>query len=258
MSKMFDSLRRAEAARRKKTALTADSDKPVTRDVVTEDKSAPKVPQVEGIPEDFLRELGMLRNSLETSLDKKEKRTVLFTGSTSEEGTTTLISNFAELLSIQSKEKVLLVEMNARRPSLSWKLGLSSESGVTHYFSEKRPLESIIQKTSRGTFDVAHVGDKDPVKIQLHLEIMFPRLVEEALKQYDTILIDAPPVIESPETPPLASFTDGVVLVVHCGKTKREIIQRSLNMIEQFEGHVLGIVLNRKKYYIPNFIYRRI
>jgi Mrp family chromosome partitioning ATPase len=256
---MFDSLRRAEAARRKKTVVAKDPGEPQAEGTIT---AGPIVTQgigrLEGVPDEFVRELGILRNSVEAALGKKEKRTLLFVGSTPEEGTTTLVSGFAELLSVQSREKILLIEMNARRPSLKWKFRLSSENGVTHYFSGQRSLESILQKTHSGGYDVAHVGDKDPAKIQLHLELMFPKLIQEARKLYDTILIDAPPVIGSPETPPLTSFVDGTVLVVRSGKTKREIVLRSLNMIGQFEGRVLGVVLNRKKYYIPDFIYRRI
>lgn len=254
MSKMFDSLRRAEAARKKKTASAGEAGQaPLPREIITR-----PVERLEGIPEGFVRELGILRNSVETALGKREKRTILFAGSTPAEGTTTLVSNFAELLSAQSREKILLVEMNARRPCLKWKYGLGLEYGVTHFFSGKVPFDSIVQMTPKKLFDVVHVGEKDPAKIQLHLELMFPRLLEETRKRYTTVLIDAPPVIGSPETPPLTSFTDGTVLVVRCGKTKREIVQRSLDMIGQFEGRVLGVVLNRKKYYIPDFIYRRI
>jgi Mrp family chromosome partitioning ATPase len=51
---------------------------------------------------------------------------------------------------------------------------------------------------------------------------------------------------------------DGVVLVVHCGRTKRETVERSIKQVQQFRGKVLGVVLNRKRYYIPDFIYRRL
>jgi Mrp family chromosome partitioning ATPase len=254
---MFDSLRRAEAARKKKSTTGSEAKEARTtkapREIVTHPAE-----RLEGIPDDFVRELGILRNSVEAAMGKMKKKTILFAGSAPAEGTTTLVSSFAELLSVQSNEKTLLVELNARRPSLKWKYGLSSENGVTHFFSGKRPFEAIIQRTPKGAFDIAHVGEQDPVKIQLHLELMFPKLIEEARMRYDTLLIDAPPVIGSPETPPLTSFVDGTVLVVRAGKTKREIIQRSLDVISQFEGRVLGIVLNRKKYYIPDFIYRRI
>lgn len=109
-----------------------------------------------------------------------------------------------------------------------------------------------------GAFDVIHVGEHEPTKIQLYLDRVFPKLLEAARRRYDTILVDAPPVVGSPETPPLSSFVDGVVIVIQCGRTKREVVRRSLNMIEQFEGKVIGLVLNRKKYFIPDFIYRRI
>ena len=87
---------------------------------------------------------------------------------------------------------------------------------------------------------------------------MYKSLLQDALKRYDVILVDAPPIIGSPETPRLAALADGVLLVVHAGKTKREIAQRAIEMITQLEGNVLGVVLNRKKYYIPDFIYKRI
>ena len=103
-----------------------------------------------------------------------------------------------------------------------------------------------------------HVGVADATQIQIHLEREFPHLMQEALKSYDTVIIDAPPIVLSPETPPLAPFVDGVVLVVHSGRTKRETIDRSIKQIRQFQGRVLGVVLNRKRYYIPRFIYRRL
>ena len=126
------------------------------------------------------------------------------------------------------------------------------------YFEKKLSLSAIAQPVEPLGIDVIHIGQRDPAKIQLHLEKSFPDLIKDALRDYDTVIIDAPPAVLSPETPPMTSAVDGVVLVVQCEKTKREIVQRSLGMIGQFHGKVLGIVLNRKKYYIPEFIYRRL
>ena len=111
---------------------------------------------------------------------------------------------------------------------------------------------------TRAGYDVVHVGDRDPSQIQLLVQRDFPRFVTEAHRSYDVIVVDAPPVFSAPETPPLTSMVDGVVVVLKCGKTKREIVQRSLTMINQFSGNILGVVLNRKKYYIPEFIYKRL
>jgi Mrp family chromosome partitioning ATPase len=214
--------------------------------------------QLDGFPESFLRELGLLKNSLESAVGTPGKRSLLFTSSTSGEGTTTIVSSFARLLSIQSHDRVLLVEMNARRPSLNWKFGLNSRFGVTHLLDGQQSLDAIVQTAPQGPFDVVHVGESDPVKIQVNLDRTFPVFLQTALQRYDTVLVDAPPVIGAPEVPPMTSAVDGVVMIVRAGKTKREVVQRSLEMIGQFEGNVLGLVLNRKKYYIPDFIYRRL
>jgi Mrp family chromosome partitioning ATPase len=56
----------------------------------------------------------------------------------------------------------------------------------------------------------------------------------------------------------MCAYVDGVVMVVQAGKTKREVVQRSMDAIARYEGNILGVILNRKKYYIPGFLYKRI
>lgn len=263
MSKMFDSLRRAEASRKRKMSNSApapEPDKPTIGPVPQMEPTArPRdLAQLDGFPNGFLGELGMLKNSLESTNAGGGKRSLLFASSNPGEGTTTIVSSFARLLSVQTSEKVLLVEMNARKPAISLRLGLNGQFGVTHFLDGREPLEAIVQPASNGAFDVVHVGESDPVKIQVNLDRTFPMLLQKALLKYDTVLVDSPPVVGSPEVPPMTAAVDGVVLVVRAGKTKREVVQRSLDMIGQFDAHVLGLVLNRKKYYIPDFIYRRL
>ncbi|HEU4928716.1 MAG TPA: hypothetical protein VFU38_02715 [Candidatus Krumholzibacteria bacterium] len=276
MSKMFDALRRAEAERKRKIAETGPSS---AAERVVDDAPAHAISAHESaVPEsaravplreaplptedtptgELLRELGILRNSLESRLDARSKRVLMFTSAMHDEGVTTLAVAYSRLLAMHGHERVLLVELNARRPALAERLGLGPGEGVTHYFGESRALAGLIRHMPIDGFDVLRVGEGDPTKIQIYLEKVFPRLREEALKTYDTIIIDAPPVVLSPETPPIAPLVDGVVLVVLCGKTKRETVQRSIKLIEQFNGRVLGVVLNRKRYFIPEFIYRRL
>jgi protein-tyrosine kinase len=274
MSKMFDSLRRAEEARKRllsqqeatqtgpvqsaESVQSAEQAKPTIDPPPNLEPVSPDLGQLAGYPEEFLRELGVLKNSLESILGKGKKQALMFVGSTRGEGTTTIVSSYAKLLSLQEQQKILLIEMNARHPSLAHKLGLTSHLGVTSFFDGDRTLDSLVQDTRQGSFKVITIGQNDPVKVQLHLDRMFPVLLKTALQRFDTVLIDAPPVVGSPETPPLSAHVDGVVVVVHTGKTKREVVQRSLKMIGQSDGKVLGVILNRKRYYIPDFIYRRI
>jgi Mrp family chromosome partitioning ATPase len=267
---MFDSLRRAEADRKRK--VTENGPTPVLERVdvgrvepgaITRESGRtvplrdPSIP-IAALRGELLRELGILRNSLESRLEANTKRVLLFTSAMHDEGVTTLAVAYSRLLAMHNHERVLLVELNARRPALGERLGIGAGDGVTHYFAESRSLSGLIRHLPSDGFDVLRVGEPDPTQIQIHLEKLFPRLREEALKSYDTIIVDAPPIVLSPETPPIAPLVDGVVIVVLSGKTKRETVQRSINLIQQFNGRVLGLVLNRKRYFIPDFIYRRL
>lgn len=274
MSKMFDALRRAEAERRKRSgngdpapeetaSVTDERSEDVEVDSPTFEVPEPTAPRpsVNGsgpLPEDFMRELGILRNSIDTILGKRGKRSLLFTSPTHEEGTTLLATSYAQLVAMHGGGRVLVVEMNARKPSLMWRFGLTGKDGVTDYLTGAKELSTLVQTPASRAFDVLPIGTPDATKVQLHLERGFPRLVDEAMRTYDVVIVDAPPVVLSPETPPMCGLVDGVALIVQSGRTKREIGQRSLEMIAQFEGRVLGVVLNRKKYYIPDFIYRRL
>ena len=75
---------------------------------------------------------------------------------------------------------------------------------------------------------------------------------------YDWIVLDGPPALESPDAAPLGAMADGVVIVVRAGRTKRPVLSRSVDLLRRAGGRMLGIVLNRRRLEIPEFIYRRI
>jgi Mrp family chromosome partitioning ATPase len=258
---MFENPRRAEQARREKNGVR-DAPAPAKpkRRYATD---AVRMPSPNGsgeLPEDFARELGILRNAIDTSLKQKQQRSILFTSASHEEGVTTLASSFARVCGMSGDESVLLIEMNARRPALYVRMGLEGEgpAGLSQILHEGHALSSVVHRDPRLGFDVVHVGDNDPTLLQPHLDKRVPELLAEAKARYDTVVLDVPPVVMAPETPRIAAQVDGVVMVVYCGKTRREIVQRSIHMVEEFEGRVLGVVLNRKKYYIPDFLYERV
>ncbi len=75
---------------------------------------------------------------------------------------------------------------------------------------------------------------------------------------FDYILIDCPPLNASPEATILAPFVDGMVIVVEAGRAKRDQIQRAQQTVEMAEGRLLGFVLNKRQYPVPDWLYRRL
>ncbi len=75
---------------------------------------------------------------------------------------------------------------------------------------------------------------------------------------YDFVILDAPPVLEFAECRILCAKVDGVVLVIESGKTNRQVAISAKRQLEDAGAKLLGVVLNKKKNYIPDFIYRLI
>lgn len=75
---------------------------------------------------------------------------------------------------------------------------------------------------------------------------------------FEWVVLDGPPVLAAPECVELASFADGVVLVVQSGSAKRPVVSRAAGLLRAGGARVLGTVLNRRRHEIPEFIYRRV
>jgi Mrp family chromosome partitioning ATPase len=73
---------------------------------------------------------------------------------------------------------------------------------------------------------------------------------------FDFIVLDGPPVFRCSETRLLASKVDATILVIRSGKTRKQIAYRAIQELETAGGKVLGTVLNRRKYYIPDWLYK--
>ena len=82
--------------------------------------------------------------------------------------------------------------------------------------------------------------------------------LEELKNKYDFILIDSLPAITSPDSIAISRYTDGVVLVVEAERTRRQVVENVKNKIARNGGNIIGIVFNKRKFYIPQSVYRRL
>lgn len=76
--------------------------------------------------------------------------------------------------------------------------------------------------------------------------------------EFDYVVLDGPPLPSFSESKVICNKVDGVVIVIESGKTRKQVALRAKKYIEQAGGTVLGVVLNKRKYHIPKWIYRRL
>ena len=75
---------------------------------------------------------------------------------------------------------------------------------------------------------------------------------------FDNILIDCGPLHDSADAAVLASSVDGVVIVVEAARSRRDQVVNAQRTIEQAGGKFLGFVLNKRRYPVPEWLYRRL
>lgn len=95
-----------------------------------------------------------------------------------------------------------------------------------------------------------------PVHIDRDLGELNP--VDSLRVSFDNILIDCPPLKNSSDAAVLASAVDGVVVVVEAGRTRRAEILNAQRTITVSGGKLLGFVLNKRRYQVPEWLYKRL
>ncbi len=75
---------------------------------------------------------------------------------------------------------------------------------------------------------------------------------------FDFVLLDCSSLQTSGDAALIAPSADGVVLVVEANRVRREQVKNSLKTIERANGNVIGCVMNKRRYPVPNWIYKRI
>jgi protein-tyrosine kinase len=253
VSKIYDALRKAEKDRAHV--------KPRER------RSVPGTPRVggervllRGMDENFRRSLLNLKNSIDSAMKGRHSRVVLFTSAVRGEGKTTIVASLARILALGELDKILVVDCSVRNPSLHALFGVANDRGLLEYLAGTVQLADVVQPVDRGILDLVTAGTSGDVDLTqpLFSSDRFEAFLKEAAEKYDYVLVDSSAILEAPETPIIGSRVDGIVMVVHAAKTRREIIRRAMLMVEKLDGIFIGTVLNRKKYYIPEFIYRRV
>lgn len=195
--------------------------------------------------------------------EKSDIKTILVTGTASGVGVSTTATNFADILSSYSQLKVLLVSNFRESPPPNIveidSYGVDSsasdqEMSATNFRSADFPEIRLIQRQQNLKLLRNYGPFMNPMRFAQ--SDLIGEILWTARRQNDYVVFDGAPILKYPEYLLLSARVDGVILVIEAGKTKRPIAQAAIQKIEQSGGKLLGIVLNRRRYYIPEWIYR--
>lgn len=185
-----------------------------------------------------------LRTNLQFANVSGRAKTVLITSSLPGEGKSTTATNLAIALA-QAGQTVCLVDADLRRPMIHDYLGLERNVGLTTVIVGAADLGEVLQPWGAEKLYVLTSGQIPPNPSELLGSPEMEQLVAQLELSFDTVVIDAPPLLPVTDAAVLSQHVGGVVLVVGVQKLKRPDLEKSLSALHLVGAKLLGVVLNR-------------
>jgi Mrp family chromosome partitioning ATPase len=234
LSKIYEALKKAEQDRER--ARTRPSAPPAA--------IPPGVDGTDPIEEEYQK----LRASLVSIAVPAGLHTVLVTAPNHGEGATTVAVGLASALGRERESRVLLVEGNWRTPCFRSILPIPGEPDES---AGRGSPESLAMRLEELNFSVIPAGSAQATAIDLD---MIDGLLSRLRSQFDFIVVDGPPVNSYADASVLATKVDGVILVVQADKTPVVEAENAKRQLGKVGARILGVVLNRRRSYIPAFL----
>ena len=194
-----------------------------------------------------------LRTSLLLARTGKAPKIIVVTSSTPTEGKTTVSTNLAVILA-QRETRVLLIDGDLRRPNVHHRFGMNGRVGLSTVLSGGTSLEEAVKNVPEvPNLDILCSGPVPPFPTEMLSSDAMRQLIAECSARYTHILIDTPPILSVTDAIILSRLAEAVVLVVRYGKSSRNVVRRSRDLLARSGAPITGVVLNSVDITAPEY-----
>ena len=167
---------------------------------------------------------------------------VLITSTIPQEGKSMVASNLACTLALRTQQKVLVVEGDLRRPSLSRMFGIGKNLGLSEWLEGECSLTTSIYHLGDQNLWILPAGSAPSNALELLQSGKLSALMDQLTMWFDWIIIDSPPVLPLADTSVWMRLSDGILLTTRQGTTEKRQLLRGLEAIEPKK--LIGALVN--------------
>ncbi|MGL4944808.1 MAG: tyrosine-protein kinase family protein, partial [Fusobacteriaceae bacterium] len=175
---------------------------------------------------------------------KESARTVLVTSTTPKEGKSTIASNYAMSIAITGK-KVLLIDCDIRRPRAHESFGVEFKKGLESVLSGDATVDSVLMRDVEKNLDILPTRNVAHNVTELFLGDKMKTLLEDLKHDYNTIVLDTPPLVIATDAAILSKHTDGVLYVVAYDQVSKRELEFGKTMLANAKANLYGFVVNK-------------
>ena len=197
---------------------------------------------VGGTSAPFSEEYRTLRARIQSLRRTRELRSIVLSSARPSEGKTTTAINLALSFGAERENSVCLVDADLRTPRIHKTFG-SGIVGLAEVLEGDAKLEEALIAVPDSRLMALPVKAMPTAPSELLSSRAMSQLIAELHTRFQTVIIDAPPVLGLPDTVTLVDLCDAALFVVGAGRSPRDEVESAL---ERLDGSkVIGVVLNR-------------
>jgi capsular exopolysaccharide synthesis family protein len=257
VSKIYKALARAEAERG-----TSESPAPGTKPrpaeiLVPEPASRHTAAPHLDVPE-HREEYEKLKVMLTLEAARSELKSVMFVSALAGEGVSTVTLGLAATMADVARQGVLVIDLNSANPVLANRLGLSPDVGLGELLAKDATrADAVVESQIPRLFLLGRGRANADLSLPSSLSL-FEELIKGMRSDFDHLIIDGGALADASDALLAASKVDGVILVVQSERTGSDTVREASNQLRTAGANLLGVVLNRRREYLPRFLARKL
>ena len=197
----------------------------------------------DGAPAQFSELIQALRTNLLMAPELVDGRTLLITSAEPGEGKTVAVANIGVSLA-RLKQRVLLIDADMRHPRLHQLFGEDQGPGLANVLTGKTSSHDVRATKIPGLW-LMPAGRFSRNPADLLGSERFEKLIAYLRQQFDWIVIDSPPALAVTDAALISQVASGVLVVVDCSRTSREVASAAVERLEAVRAPLVGAMLNR-------------
>lgn len=188
----------------------------------------------------------------------EDGRVVVFAAVDSRSGCSRVCLRAAQILAESVPGSVCLVDANFREPSLAAAFHATNHHGLSDALKASGPIREYARKVRGENLWLVSCGSGIDQSVGLLNSDRMKKRTAELRQEFDYVLIDTPSLSAYSEGVALGQFADGLVLVLQANSTRRDATARITERLHAMQVNILGAVLNKRTFPIPDSLYRRL
>jgi len=195
-----------------------------------------------------------LRNSILLTDFDRRLRSILLTSASPSECKSTVAAHLAATHANQHK-RTLLIDGDLRRPSVHRLYQVPNSVGLSNVLLQQISWrDAVIRMQAPANLDILPAGPSTRRASDL-IGMGLAELVDEATREYDLVVLDAPPLLGFAEPLQMATAVDGVIVVARAGDTSRKALSTVVATLARLRANLVGVVLNEVHHKVSSGYY---